>query len=82
MRFAFRCGRGARRRDRYYIDDDTWRRTTLNLARAAEERVRAARYGAEMLGTTTPAGARLTEIGRYLDYLGREMVEVVDRWRR
>ncbi|WP_280365956.1 GbsR/MarR family transcriptional regulator [Nocardia wallacei] len=69
------------RRDRYYIDGDTWYRTTLNLARAARTRVEVARRGAELLGVTTPAGARLDEIGRYLDYLGRQMVQVVESWR-
>ncbi|KIA63189.1 MarR family transcriptional regulator [Nocardia vulneris] len=70
------------RRDRYCIDDETWYRTTLNLARAAEVRVEAARRGAEILGATTGAGARLTEISRYLDYLGKQMVQVVERWPR
>ncbi|WP_280267147.1 GbsR/MarR family transcriptional regulator [Nocardia wallacei] len=69
------------RRDRYYIDDDTWYRTTLNLARAAAEKVDVVRRGAEILGVTTPAGARLDNIGHYLDHLGRRMVEVVERWR-
>ncbi|MEV3960678.1 hypothetical protein AB0M34_07215 [Nocardia sp. NPDC050193] len=58
-----------------------WYRTTLNLARAAEERVRTARYGAELMGVTTPTGARLDEISRYLDYVGKQMVLVVERWR-
>ncbi|MFI5720596.1 helix-turn-helix domain-containing protein [Nocardia sp. NPDC051750] len=70
------------RRDRYYIDGDTWYRTTLQLARAAEERVRVARRGAEILGVTTPSGIRLQEIADYLDYLGREMVMVVERRHR
>ncbi|WP_432278592.1 hypothetical protein [Nocardia carnea] len=70
------------RRDRYYIDGDTWYRTTLQLARAAGERVRVARAGAGILGTTTPSGARLNAIADYLDYLGREMVLVVERWHR
>ncbi|MGI5219613.1 helix-turn-helix domain-containing protein [Nocardia sp. CA-290969] len=68
------------RRDRYYIDGDTWYRTTLQLARAAEERVRVARIGAGILGATTSSGVRLNEIADYLDYLGREMVMVVERW--
>lgn len=80
-RDLIRRERDSRRRDRYYIDDDTWYRTTLNLARAAEEKVEAVRRGAEILGATTPAGARLHEIGRYLDYLGQQMVLVVERWR-
>ncbi|MDO3646479.1 GbsR/MarR family transcriptional regulator [Nocardia mangyaensis] len=81
-RDLLRRERDSRRRDHYYIDGDTWYRTTLNLARAAEERVKAARHGAELLGVSTPAGARLHEIGRYLDYLGQQMVLVVERWHR
>ncbi|MEV0251416.1 helix-turn-helix domain-containing protein [Nocardia sp. NPDC050712] len=79
QRDLLRRERDSRRRDHYRIDDDTWYRTTLNLARAAEVRVQAARRGAELLGATTPAGARLEGIARYLDYLGRQMVEVVER---
>lgn len=80
QRDLIRRERDSPRRDRYYIDDRTWYRTTLNLARASEEKVEAARHGAEVLGATTPAGIRLNEIGRYLDYLGREMVQAVERW--
>ncbi|WP_280393012.1 helix-turn-helix domain-containing protein [Nocardia brasiliensis] len=82
QRDLIRRERDARRRDRYCIDDETWYRTTLNLARAAEVRVETARRGAEILGVTTGAGARLTEISRYLDYLGKQMVQVVERWPR
>ncbi|MFD6157338.1 helix-turn-helix domain-containing protein [Nocardia sp. NPDC060256] len=82
QRDLIRRERDSRRRDLYCIDDDTWYRTTLNLARAAGVRVEAARRGAELLGVTTPAGVRLDEISRYLDYLGREMVLVVERWHR
>ncbi|MFJ1454985.1 hypothetical protein [Nocardia sp. N2S4-5] len=42
--------------------------------------MRVVRCGAELLGVTTPAGARLDEIGRDLDYLGRQMVQVVESW--
>ncbi|WP_245569016.1 GbsR/MarR family transcriptional regulator [Nocardia concava] len=80
QRDLIRRERDSPRRDRYYIDDRTWYRTTLNLARASEAKVEAARRGAEILGATTPAGTRLIEIGRYLDYLGREMVQAVERW--
>ncbi|MVU81692.1 helix-turn-helix domain-containing protein [Nocardia sp. ET3-3] len=80
QRDLVRRERDSPRRDRYYIDDRTWYRTTLNLARASEAKVEAARSGAAILGATTPAGLRLTEIGRYLDYLGHEMVQAVERW--
>lgn len=79
-RDLIRRERDSPRRERYRIDDHTWYRTTLNLARASEAKVEAARRGAEILGATTPAGLRLSEIGRYLDYLGREMVQAVERW--
>lgn len=79
-RDLIRRDRTTHRRDLYYIDNHTWYRTTLNLAHAARAKVEAARRGAELLGTTTPAGARLHEIGQYLDYLGKQMVQVVERW--
>ncbi|WP_433663956.1 helix-turn-helix domain-containing protein [Nocardia sp. CA-128927] len=82
QRDLVRRERDSRRRDRYYIDDDTWYRTTLNLARVTEVRVHALRRATEILGPTTPAGARLDGIGRYLDYLSQEMVAVVERWHR
>ncbi|MEU1983165.1 helix-turn-helix domain-containing protein [Nocardia sp. NPDC019395] len=79
-RDLIRRERDTRRRDRYSIDGDTWYRTTLQLARAAEERVRVARIGAEIVGATSHSGKRLDEIADYLEYLGREMVMVVERW--
>ncbi|RDI65591.1 GbsR/MarR family transcriptional regulator [Nocardia pseudobrasiliensis] len=80
-RDLLRRERDSPRRDRYRIDNDTWYRGTLNLARTAEARFRAARRGAELLGPATPAGQRLDEMGRLFDYLGREMVLAVERWR-
>jgi DNA-binding transcriptional ArsR family regulator len=82
QRDLIRRERDSRRRDRYSIDDDTWYRATRNLARAAAEKVDTARQGAEILGATTPAGARLIEMSRYLDYVGRQMTLVVEDWRR
>ncbi|MFC9438193.1 helix-turn-helix domain-containing protein [Nocardia sp. NPDC057030] len=79
-RDLIRRDRTTHRRDHYYIDNNTWHRTTLNLAHAAQAKVEAARHGADLLGRTTPAGARLHEIAQYLDYLGNQMVQVVERW--
>ncbi|MFE9576407.1 helix-turn-helix domain-containing protein [Nocardia sp. NPDC006044] len=79
-RDLIRRDRATHRRDHYYIDDNTWHRTTLNLAQAAQAKVEAARLGAQLLGPTTPAGARLHHIAQYLDYLGNQMVQVVERW--
>ncbi|MFI1918572.1 helix-turn-helix domain-containing protein [Nocardia sp. NPDC020380] len=55
QRDLIRRERDSPRRDRYCIDDRTWYRTTLNLARASEAKVEAARRGAEILGPATPA---------------------------
>lgn len=79
-RDLIRRDRTTHRRDHYYIDNNTWHRTTLNLARAAQAKVETAYRGAELLGPTTPAGARLNEIAQYLDYLGKQMVQAVERW--
>lgn len=79
-RDLIRRERDSRRRDRYCIDKNTWRRATLNLAGTTGVRVQVARRGIEILGPTTPAGIRLDEMSRYLDYIGRQMVQVIERW--
>jgi predicted transcriptional regulator len=39
------------------------------------------REGAAVLGTDTPAGARVSESARYFEFLSSEMPEVMRRWR-
>jgi hypothetical protein len=53
-----------------------------NALRPGRGTLQTARQGAEILGATTPAGARLIEMSRYLDYVGRQMTLVVEDWRR
>ncbi|MEU0570015.1 helix-turn-helix domain-containing protein [Nonomuraea sp. NPDC005983] len=69
-----------RRRERYVIDDDVWYRAFLASARRNVMLADAARKGAEVLGAATPAGARLEDMGRFLGYLGDDMVQTAERW--
>ncbi|MGF6883169.1 DNA-binding transcriptional ArsR family regulator [Nocardia sp. GAS34] len=68
------------RRDRYVVDDHVWLRATIASIRANDSLVAAGRHGAEVLGAHTPAGARLDEMARFLDYVSRELADAVERW--
>ncbi|WP_225725172.1 MULTISPECIES: hypothetical protein [unclassified Nocardia] len=37
---------------------------------------------AEFLGRGTPAAARLSEAGEFLDFVGKTMLALVDDWRK
>ncbi|MER6945585.1 MarR family transcriptional regulator [Nonomuraea sp. NPDC000554] len=69
-----------RRRERYVIDDDVWYRAFLASAQMTVMLADAARGGADVLGAATPAGARLGDMGRFLGYLGDDMVQTAERW--
>lgn len=73
--------RDSGRRERYVIYDDVWMRATIASVRANDALVTAAEHGVEVLGCDTPAGARLDEMRRFLDYISREMIDAVERWR-
>jgi len=71
-----------RRRDRYVIDVDVWFRAWLASARQNAMLAEAARSGAVILGTTTPAGARLVDMGRFFRHVGHAMIQAAERWRQ
>lgn len=73
--------RDSGRRDRYVVDDDVWLRATIASIRANDSLVAAGRHGAEVLGAHTPAGARLDEMARFLDYVSRELAGALARWK-
>ncbi|MDQ7810852.1 MarR family transcriptional regulator [Amycolatopsis sp. A133] len=64
-----------RRRDRYVITGDVWYRAWLNSVRANLALADAVRQGAESLGATTPAGARLQDMGRFLEHVSRVLIQ-------
>lgn len=42
----------------------------------------AARQGAATFGTATPAGARLEDMGQFLEHTGHDMARAAERWRQ
>ncbi|MCA6091335.1 helix-turn-helix domain-containing protein [Streptomyces sp. SCA3-4] len=69
------------RRDRYVIDDDVWFRAMLANARLTATLAETAHDGAVLLGTGTPAGARLKDVSRVLEHVGRDLTRSVEYWR-
>jgi len=63
------------RRERYVVDDDVWIRSWMASARKNATWADTAERGAEILGAATPAGARLTDMGRFFAQLASEMTD-------
>ncbi len=53
------------RREQYVIDEEMPQRVWAESVRANQEWVKIARQGAEVLGTSTPAGARMDDLSRF-----------------
>jgi DNA-binding transcriptional ArsR family regulator len=71
-----------RRRDRYVIDDQVWYRAWLNSVHANLALADTVRQGSESLGTDTPAGVRLRDMGRFFDHVSRVLILAGEDWRR
>jgi hypothetical protein len=65
--------RDPRRRERYVIDDDVWFRAWEESAKTNGMWADTALLGAEVFDAATPAGARLTTMGRFLAQLSDDM---------
>ncbi|MGI5490981.1 MarR family transcriptional regulator [Microtetraspora malaysiensis] len=70
-----------RRRDRYVIDGDIWYQSWMASAHKNTLLANVAHSGAEALGPTTAAGARLKNMGQLLEHLGNDMIRAAERWR-
>jgi hypothetical protein len=68
------------RRERYVVDDDVWYRATMASGLTNDAFARAALDGAEILGPDTPAGARLADTGRFLTYMGEDLLRRSEYW--
>jgi DNA-binding transcriptional ArsR family regulator len=68
------------RRERYLIDDDVWYRASISSAHTNNVFAQTALDGAEILGPNTPAGARLADTGRFLSYLGEDLLRRSAHW--
>ncbi|WP_374772246.1 DUF480 domain-containing protein [Streptomyces sp. NBC_01310] len=71
-----------RRRDRYVIDADAWFRGWMASARQNAMLADFALRGAQVLGTATPAGTRMQDIGHFFEHVGRTMVKAAEKWRQ
>ncbi|GGU92274.1 MarR family transcriptional regulator [Streptomyces albospinus] len=71
-----------RRRDRYVIDADAWFRGWMASARQNAALADFARGGARTLGTASPAGARLHDIGEFFEHVGRAMRQAAEKWQQ
>lgn len=70
------------RRERYVLQDHTWPRIWVSQALSVQRWAAEVEHSAEVFGSGTPTGLRLSEIGRFLDLVHTHMVEVTERWRR
>jgi DNA-binding transcriptional regulator GbsR (MarR family) len=70
------------RRERYFVDDDVWFRAWAASARSITMWADAARQGVDVLGATTPAGARLDEMSQFFSHLGNDMAKAAEHWRQ
>jgi DNA-binding transcriptional ArsR family regulator len=61
------------RHERYFIDDDVWLQTWLTSARTNAMLAEISRHGTEIFDATTPAGARLEQMGRFFAQLSEDM---------
>ncbi|WP_037573499.1 GbsR/MarR family transcriptional regulator [Phaeacidiphilus oryzae] len=73
--------RDDRRRERYVLDDDIWYRSMAASARATARIVDTAREGVDVLGPETPAGVRLENVARFLDFVAENTARAAEQAR-
>jgi DNA-binding transcriptional ArsR family regulator len=70
------------RRERYVIDDELWIRSLLSSLQMNEALRAASERGAEILGTTTPAGARLESSAELLLLVSESHRKAIAQWQQ
>ncbi|WP_405691088.1 helix-turn-helix domain-containing protein [Streptomyces sp. NBC_00057] len=73
--------RDERRRERYIVDDDVWYQAMMASARSTAQLVETSRQGISVLGPDTPAGARLENIARFLDFVSESIARAAEQAR-
>jgi DNA-binding transcriptional regulator GbsR (MarR family) len=73
--------RDERRRERYFVDDDVWYRSMMASAQASAHIVETARQGVAVLGSGTPAAARLENIARFVDFVSESITHAAQQAR-
>ncbi|MFD9902844.1 helix-turn-helix domain-containing protein [Streptomyces sp. NPDC059063] len=70
------------RAERYVIGDDVWSQAIMASARVDSRIAAASARGAQALGPTTPAGARLENLSRFLHHVSEDLVRSAEHWRQ
>jgi DNA-binding transcriptional regulator GbsR (MarR family) len=70
------------RRERYVIDDEIWVRSLLTTVQMNQALSAASRRGAEILGTTTQAGARFEASAELLGFVSDALQQAMEQWRQ
>ncbi|MBT2509897.1 helix-turn-helix domain-containing protein [Streptomyces sp. ISL-98] len=73
--------RDERRRDRYVVDDDVFYQAMMASARSIAQIVETARQGVGVLGPRTPAGTRLENVARFLDFVSESTARAAEQAR-
>ncbi|MFE0605467.1 helix-turn-helix domain-containing protein [Streptomyces sp. NPDC058892] len=73
--------RDERRRERYVVDDDIWYQSMMASARSTAQLVETARQGVGVFGPDTPAGTRLENIARFLDFVSESITRAAEQAR-
>ncbi|MGC5016291.1 helix-turn-helix domain-containing protein [Streptosporangium sp. DT93] len=73
--------RDERRRERYVVDDDVMYQSTMASARATAHLGEIARQGVGIIGPGTPAGARLENIARFVEFISESIARAADHAR-
>ncbi|MGW4498387.1 helix-turn-helix domain-containing protein [Micromonospora sp. NPDC004336] len=76
-----RRDRDERRRERYVVDDDVWYQSMISNARSLAQLAETARNGIGVLGSDTPAAARLENIARFVDFIGESITRAAEQAR-
>ncbi|MGP4022565.1 helix-turn-helix domain-containing protein [Actinomadura sp. 3N407] len=69
------------RRERYVVDDQLWYQSMIRSAQTNDQLVATARQGVAVLGSGTPAAARLENIARFLDFVGESITRAAEQAR-
>jgi DNA-binding transcriptional regulator GbsR (MarR family) len=73
--------RDERRRERYFVDDDSWYQSTVASAQGIAQVAQTARQGVGILGRDTPAAARLENIARFSDFISESILRAAGQVR-
>ena len=73
--------RDERRRERYMVDQDVWYQSMVASAKSAADLAAAAREGVGVLGAETPAGLRLQNVARFVDFVAESTARAAEQAR-